>query len=237
MKRILIVVLISLLLVGCVSGVRTKNLNVHWKFQEGKSTLSAEYAKDHSRVGVVGRRNLITIIADVDGKTDGEFNFIVESINPYEKVANNVLKIEPLYEERGTVIVESEGITKEVDYDIFGLGIVRRGWDNRGVPYEVSGFNFAAGEEIRGGMGDLNLYSDGKDRLHGKFAEAQPLDGFYDHLRAVNDLDELEYKDGTIDLEDRWGKIFFVKCEVGYAAFVYSQGLNFVYKYSETGKF
>lgn len=236
MKRILPVVLISLLLVGCVSGVRTKNLNVHWKFQEGKSTLSAEYAKDHSRVGVVGRRNLITIIADVDGKTDGEFNFIVESINPYEKVANNVLKIEPLYEERGTVIVESEGITKEVDYDIFGQGFVFLG-RNIYETNRVSGFNFETGELVHGEEGDLAIYWGDEDRLHGKFAEAQPLDGFYDHLRAVNDLDELEYKDGTIDLKDRWGKIFFVKCEVGYAAFVYSQGLNFVYKYSETGKF
>ena len=237
MKRILTLILIALLLTGCVGG-RTKILNVHWEFKDGEriETASAKPEIDYDRIGIVGIDGLITITADVNGKTDGDFEFFVDSKNPYKKVSNNTLEIEPLHREEGTVTVVSEGITKEIDYDIFGRGVIRLGYGPRG-PYEINGFNFDTGEEVRDEEGDLTLYSINRREVHGLFAEPVPLDGVFGHLQRINDLDELEYKESTYDTRDAWGLMHFVKCKVGYAAFLYYENGFFIYKYSETGKF
>ena len=237
MKRILILALIALLLTGCVGG-KTKVLNVRWNFKDGEriETASAKPEIDFDRIGIAGDRSLVTITADVNGKTDGDFEFLVDSKNPYKKVSNNTLEIKPLYRERGTVTVVSEGITKEVDYDIFGRGIIYLGV-NIFEPNRVSGFNFETGELVHGEEGDLTVYWGDRDAIHGNFAEPVPLDGAFEHLQAVNNLDELEYKNGTIIERESWGLMHFAKCKVGYAAFFYHQNGSFVYKYSETGKF
>ena len=237
MKRILTLILIALLLTGCVGG-KTKILNVHWEFKDGEDigVASTKPKIDFDRIGIAGDRNLVTITADVNGKTDGDFEFLVDSKNPYKKVSNNILEIEPLHREEGTVTVVSEGITKEIDYDIFGRGIIYLG-ANIFEPNRVSGFNFETGELVHGEEGDLTVYWGDRDAIHGNFAEPVPLDGVFGHLQAVNNLDELEYKESTYDIRDAWGKMHFVKCKVGYAAFLYYENGFFIYKYSETGKF
>ena len=251
-RRIFLLLVTIVLLTGCVGGgVGVKKLNVRWKIvpmdevtsmavdgEEGVNTLEKRYARMPTEMD----RSVIEIEADLSGKTSGEFEFELATNNPYEKVRNNAVRLEPTQAEKGSVLVKAEGEEAVVPYEIFPANIISV-WGN---PYRETAFSFEQDKHVMANEGDVRFTNPREDeepyhlKANVAIAPIESRDDFWEDFIKINDLQEYEYKEKIFkpDLMN----LYLIKTKNGgYAVmrFTASAGYkwNFMYKYSETGIF
>lgn len=236
-----VLLILSVFATGCIGTSVEKQLNVEWHITEkAVNTMSASeqvgggIQLKQKQYGWVGSG--IEVHADVNGDTEGEFEFRLSSDSPSKRIANNILQIRPEVPEKGSLVVSSQGLEVVVDYEVFPRGVLNPDLMNHSVPY---GFNFVTGQRERGLTKTLYTYAKDLLTIYGNVAilpENTGEDWLVDFAN-INNLHEYEYNETTFEFED--DKIYLVKCgDEGYAAVRYIGGMwTFIYKYSETGVF
>lgn len=249
MKRFLLLLIVSALLVGCVGGGGTigrKTINLVWKVVPQNISPMAEGGE----AIVVGQRysymptemdiNVIEVAADVNGKTSGEFEFRLASDNPFKQVANNRIVIEPEQAEQGTIMVKAEDVEEVFDYVIFPAAVIKA-WGN---PEGASAFSFEQGKYVAFDESDVWFAVPPEEEPYNLKAnvcivDLQEQDFWTDFIKA-NNLHEYEYEVRAFKPE--FDKLYYVKTKNnGYAVLRLTAhsgwNYNVMYKYSETGVF
>lgn len=246
MKRLIWVVIAMLLLSGCTNITRPyKQLNVNWRtVSESESVEGMKLEMKEQYYGSVSRGSLsyILVEADINGDTSGEFEFEIITENPYEKIANNILRITPEVAEKGNIAVSSQGLGKIVDYEIFPVGQLDGDFSEPFVPV---GFDFKTGKKAVGEKRDMWMYGSefaGRDIIVHAIGVALKLEDYtktgdyWEDFAALNNLHEYDFEEITFNA--RSTDVLVVKCQDGYAVVKTKQsGWLFMYKYSETGIF
>lgn len=251
MKRpILFLLGACLLLTGCfgtVGGDRSQ-LNVVWRtfhpdkittlsyeYTGGGTVLEKEYSYASTKLDITG----VEIEADLSGDKTRDFEFILNTKNTYEKVANNKIHMTTNHAEKGSVIVKVDDQEAIVPYEIFPAAVVST-WRMSSDSDDY--FSFERGVMVGPDEGDIGPTTPpDKPALKANIAtvKIETVD-FWQGFLNTNNVHEYEYSEQIF--EPDFDNVYVVKTRNGgYAVVRFTARLgheySFIYKYSETGVF
>ena len=246
LKRSVLLLLVVVLLTGCVGAgkVNKKTINLTWRTIP--TDISVMTLNDKEMIAM-GNRYAYTptamdavwveVEADLNGRKSVDFNFQLNSVNPYEQTGNNKLIIQPERAEKGSILVEAEGHEELFEYIVFPANIIKI-W---GSPNDEVAFSFEQGKHVKYGEGDIQFTTQ-PDPLYHLKANVVILDAydFWDEFVNVNNLHEYNYSEQVFKPD--LSKLYLIKTKnKGYAAMRFTvrsdSSCSFIYKYSETGIF
>lgn len=245
--------LLTILLAGCVFGNadKTKRIYLVW---EPKSLDLGALSTTVREVGVIKvekrfayqstemDKNIIDIEAKVRGGKPNKLEMqLVNTVNEYERVANNKVLLQPAQAEQGTVLVTADEQNEVFDYVIFPAVVLSAWGDNR----KETAFSFEQGKKVIFEEADIT-FSDPREgdppyHFRAKAIEVpiETPDFWTDFIKA-NNLHELEYEELVFKPDPEC--LYYVNTKNGgYAVFRVTANsdwnYNIMYKYSETGIF